>query len=59
MNQKNSFLLILFFAASLVNQVSAQLDLDDDGYSDLWELVYDANGLSPMEDTDRDGQSNL
>lgn len=59
MNQKHSFLLVLFFTASLLNQVRAQLDLDNDGYSDLWELVYGANGLSPAEDADHDGQSNL
>jgi uncharacterized protein (DUF1800 family) len=34
------------------------LDLNGDGMSDIWELLFDANGIDPNADSDRDGVSN-
>ncbi len=33
----------------------AGLDLDRDGFDDLWELIYQAKGLAPAADPDHDG----
>jgi uncharacterized protein (DUF1800 family) len=35
------------------------VDLNGNGMSDIWELVYGASGLDPNADTDGDGVSNL
>jgi len=35
------------------------VDLNGDGMSDIWELIYGATGLSPGGDADGDGASNL
>ena len=35
------------------------IDLNGNGMSDIWEWIYNANGLSPGADTDGDGFSNL
>src|SRR3954469_10015009 len=42
----------------LLQPVSA-IDLDGDGMSDVWELIYGAQGLTASADTDGDGFSNL
>jgi len=36
-----------------------QVDLNSNGMSDVWELLYGATGLDPQDDTDGDGASNL
>jgi len=38
--------------------LAAIVDLDGDGMSDLWELVYGAEGLSPSADSDGDRLDN-
>ena len=35
------------------------VDLNHNGMSDIWELIYGASGLDPSADTDGDGVSNL
>ena len=37
----------------------AIIDLNGNGMSDIWELVYGAQGLDPQADTDGDGMTNL
>lgn len=37
----------------------ANLDTNSNGLSDVWELIYGANGLTPTGDTDGDGFTNL
>src|SRR6516162_5539832 len=36
-----------------------KLDLNGNGMSDIWELVYNAGALDPNGDADGDGASNL
>src|SRR5580693_8239836 len=48
---------ILFPA--LLRSVSAVVDLNTNGMSDVWELKYNASALNPSADTDGDGQNNL
>ncbi len=40
-------------------RASAGIDLNGNGMSDIWELVYGAQGLDPQADTDGDGMTNL
>ncbi|PWU10217.1 MAG: hypothetical protein C5B50_25950, partial [Verrucomicrobia bacterium] len=37
----------------------ASVDLNGNGMSDIWELIYGASGLNPNNDDDGDGASNL
>src|SRR5690349_7603240 len=56
--------LLLFWLAALlvsqgVNRVQARtIDQNGNGISDIWELVYAANGLDPNGDADADGVPN-
>jgi len=50
------FLLALALAAPLRAQM---LDLNANGMSDVWEWLYNANGVNPNTDSDDDGFSNL
>ena len=43
---------------SLIQSVFGQLDLNNDGLSDLWVEAYKAHALSADADTDGDGRSN-
>src|SRR3974390_1632258 len=47
---------ILFAAASSKAQI---VDLNGNGMSDIWELIYGASALAPGGDADGDGASNL
>ena len=50
---------LIFFAFGL-NNVSAQMiDQNGNGISDIWELIYNANGIDPNADSDGDGFSNI
>ncbi|MBJ7256808.1 MAG: hypothetical protein JHC69_08375 [Akkermansiaceae bacterium] len=51
------FLICYFFLAHALAQ--AAVDLDTDGYGDVWRLKYPGSLLSPNADVDGDGQSNL
>ena len=54
---------LVYFLASLIVfpllNVSADLDEDQDGLSDIWELKFNAGSLAPSIDTDADGHNNL
>src|ERR1039457_5832734 len=42
-----------------VRSLSARtIDLNGNGMSDIWELIYGASGLAPNGDADGDGMSN-
>ena len=43
----------------LASQARAVVDLNANGMSDIWELVFDAAGLAPNDDADGDEQNNL
>ncbi|QJE94454.1 DUF1800 domain-containing protein [Luteolibacter luteus] len=45
--------------ASIGTGAGAALDLDSNGYPDVWEARYHVRGLTPEADADGDGQSNL
>src|SRR6266567_3410271 len=48
------------FACLAPQAVRAQVvDLNGNGMSDIWELIYGAAGLDPKGDADGDGASNL
>src|ERR1043166_2970947 len=52
---------VLALAALLfgLRPVPAQMvDLNSNGMSDIWELIFNAGGLSPNADADADGASN-
>ena len=49
--------LSLIFSISL--PLHARIDLNANGQSDVWEWIYNANGLDPNADADGDGFSNL
>jgi uncharacterized protein (DUF1800 family) len=52
--------LVLCAALSGANAGRAQMiDLNGNGMSDIWEWLYNANGLNPGADADGDGFSNL
>ncbi|HZR16737.1 MAG TPA: DUF1800 family protein [Verrucomicrobiae bacterium] len=55
------FGLVLAGACSLLlfARPSLAVDLNGNGMSDVWELVYGATGLAPDGDADNDGVSNL
>src|SRR3974390_3068984 len=38
---------------------ATMIDLNGNGMSDIWELIYNANGLDPNADSDGDGVINL
>ena len=48
----------LCITISLIHTAFGQLDIDNDGLSDLWTEVYKAHNLSADADTDGDGYSN-
>src|SRR5579863_3421636 len=57
-------LLTVLFAVALFLSCAPGLraqmvDLNGNGMSDIWELLYGASGLNPSADTDDDGMSNL
>ncbi len=41
------------------SSLHAAVDLDNDGFSDIWRLKYPGASLLPSDDTDGDGQKNL
>ena len=47
---------ILLFAA--LHARGQMVDLNGNGMSDIWELIYNASGLDPNGDADGDGASN-
>jgi uncharacterized protein (DUF1800 family) len=60
------WLLILFAIAGTPVRLAAiqpvippMIDLNGNGMSDIWEWLYNANGLAPNADSDGDGFSNL
>ena len=54
---------VLSLSLVLVGRLTAQgqvmVDLNGNGMSDIWELIYGAAGLDPKGDADGDGASNL
>jgi hypothetical protein len=52
--------LVVLFAAITAGFVAhaARIDLNGNGMSDIWELVYGAGGVDPNGDADNDGASN-
>ena len=53
-------ILVLILSIVAAGHVSAQMiDRNGDGMSDVWEWLYNANGVSPAADPDGDGFSNL
>lgn len=60
MNLRPFFTLTLTLGYALgIAPASAQLDLNGDGLSDLWQLRYALNNSQPGDDPDGDGMSNL
>ena len=52
--------LLVWLLLATVRPVPAQMiDLNHNGLSDIWEWVYNANGIDPKTDSDGDGFSNL
>ncbi len=45
--------------SSLVLDAAPVVDLDGDGFSDIWEAAFDAQNLAPGGDEDSDGSTNL
>jgi uncharacterized protein (DUF1800 family) len=52
-----SVMVCLALAAGLAR--AQMIDLNHNGMSDVWEWLYDANGINPNADSDGDGFSNL
>ncbi len=52
-------LILCFFALSRGLMHGQMVDLNGNGMSDIWELIYGAAGLDPKGDADGDGASNL
>ena len=53
---------VLYFSILLLigyTTVWADLDANNNGYSDVWERMYGAQDLPQFEDTDGDGQNNF
>ena len=48
---------VLLLGASAAS--GQMIDLNGNGMSDVWEAVYNANGINPNADPDGDGFSNL
>lgn len=53
------FLIIGFTAFSVLPSMAADVDIDNNGLDDVWELIYGAGGLTTDGDADFDGDSNL
>src|SRR5258708_17375029 len=52
-------LALSLFALTVSNRVQDQMiDVNTNGMSDVWEVLYGATGLSPTDDTDGDGALN-
>ena len=57
--RKTGPLLMFFFFSLGARPILAQMvDLNGNGMSDIWELIYGASGLDPNADTDGDGVAN-
>ncbi|YCM42409.1 glycosyl hydrolase family 28-related protein [Verrucomicrobiaceae bacterium 227] len=54
--QRMIVVLILCLSSALSQAI---LDLDGNGYSDIWERKYKATNLAPFQDQDGDGEVNL
>jgi hypothetical protein len=50
---------VILFAAGSCLAEPPMVDLNGNGMSDIWELIYGASGLEPNADTDGDGVINL
>lgn len=62
MNRSSSAVISLFsrvFSVALLPAATAVVDLDGNGFSDVWEAAFDAQNLDPNGDEDNDGSSNL
>ncbi len=51
--------LAVFFSGTFIVWAVATLDLDDDGMSDAWELLFEAGDLAPGDDEDGDRVTNI
>ena len=49
----------LFAYLISIGAVHAGVDLNGDGMSDIWQLIFHAQGVDPKADADGDGQTNL
>ena len=54
-----SILSVVFMLTGAFCPVFSDLDEDADGLSDVWERQFQAGELSPNDDTDNDGHSNM
>jgi Protein of unknown function (DUF1800)/PA14 domain/CHRD domain len=50
---------VVLLLASALQAPAVIIDLNQNGMSDVWALIYGASNLNPSEDTDGDGVSNL
>ena len=50
---------LIFFPLGLGVVHAQMVDLNGNGMSDIWEWIYNANGINPNADSDGDGFSNL
>ncbi len=50
---------ILAACLAVASPVFAAIDLNGDGHSDVWEILYNAQGLEGLIDSDGDGVSNV
>lgn len=56
---KQCAILLLLTALLWPLKSLAMIDADSDGMSDVWEKLYHAESLNPVDDDDGDGQSNI
>src|SRR5437867_3241146 len=56
---KGRVAIVVGFVLTTCCSLLADTDFNHNGMSDVWELKYNASGLSTNADTDGDGRSNL
>jgi uncharacterized protein (DUF1800 family) len=49
---------LIFITSGAVRAHAAQIDLNGNGMSDIWEFIFGASSLGPNDDTDADGVIN-
>lgn len=51
--------LAIFFSAAVIPSAQAVIDLNGNGFDDVWENFYGAQALSPNGNADNDGQGDI